>query len=502
MLIHNFLENSADRYPDKKAVVHGDSKYSFIEIEEKANTIANWLKSAGLKKGDRVAILLRNSIDYICSYYGLLKAGAIAVPLNTGLEARGLGAMIESCSPEVLISEKFFKKIIEELLTTFSCRLIAWSDLDKHNEDIFLPDVYSSYSKNRPDIKIIDQDVSSIIYTSGSTGKPKGATLTHLNIVSNTRSIIDYLKITSTDCCMVVLPFYYVYGKTLLNTHFAVSGSVVIDNRFIFPNTVLKTMQKEKTTGFSGVPSTFSILLNRSSLAKMEFPDLRYLTQAGGHMPEEHKRQLMRIFPDKKIFIMYGATEASARLAYLEPDQLEKRINSIGKAISNVEMKIVKEDGRDAEPGEEGEILARGTNITKGYWNDPEETLKILKNGWYYTGDLGKQDAEGYFYITGRKRDMIKVGKFKVSANEIEEILFKHRSIEEAAVIGISDDVLGEAIKAYIVLKKNSSVSKEDITKFCFQRLPKYKIPHQIEFIDALPKNEAGKVLKQKLKLI
>ena len=488
MLIHHFLENSADNFPDKVAVIHGGSRYTFLDIEKKANALANWLISKGIEKGDRVALLLRNSVDYVCSYYGLLKAGAVAVPLNTGLDAKEFGSMIENCAPDVLICETLFSQLLEVPLKSASLRLIVWMD-QKGSNDLYLGDIYGSCSDCRPELPMIDLDLSSIIYTSGSTGKPKGAMLSHLNIVANTRSIVSYLKLNSNDRCMVALPFYYVYGKSLLNTHFSVSGSVVIDNRFIFPNAVLQTMQQENATGFSGVPSTFSILLNRSSFGEMAFPDLRYLTQAGGHMPEV----------DKKIFIMYGATEASARLAYRAPDQLENRIHSVGKAIPNIEIKVVKESGLTARPGEKGEIIARGSNIMRGYWENPEETAKVLKNGWYYTGDIGMLDNEGYFYITGRKRDMIKAGNHKINATEIEEILFQHPVIEEAAVIGVPDDVQGEAIKAYVVVKNNHDLSKEAIIEFCSQILPKHKLPGEIVFIDSMPKNETGKVLKQQL---
>ena len=223
--------------------------------------------------------------------------------------------------------------------------------------------IYSSYSAKRPQVQLIDKDLSSIIYTSGSTGKPKGVMLTHLNIVANTRSIVSYLGLATNDRCMVVLPFYYVYGKSLLNTHFAVSATVIIDNRFAFPNAVLKNMIGEKVTGFAGVPSTYSILLNKSSLAKMNFADLRYLTQAGGHMPASIKKRLVEIFPDQDIYIMYGATEASARLSYLDPKALPNKINSIGKAIANVELRVLGQNGGEATTGEGGEIVAKGSNL-------------------------------------------------------------------------------------------------------------------------------------------
>ncbi len=499
MLIHQFLESSSDAYPDKTAVIHGSALHTYIEIEKKANSMAHWLLESGIKKGDRIGLLLKNSIDYIIAYYGLLKAGAVAVPLNTGIGSEELIPMVKSCTPKVLITEKFFKPIVDEIIQALSFDLVLlYSDMPEEPY-MSIASIYSSYPDTRPQVDVINLDLASIIYTSGSTGKPKGVVLSHLNIATNTRSITSYLHLTQRDRCMVVLPFYYVYGKSLLNTHFSVSASIVIDNRFLFPNAVLQAMVKHEATGFSGVPSTFSILLNRSSIAQMNFPHLRYLTQAGGHMPEAHKRQLMEIFPDKDIYIMYGATEASARLAYLEPSELNNRIRSFGKAIPNVELKIIMENGEFAEPGKEGEVVARGANIMSGYWNDPESTRDVLINGWYHTGDLARQDDMGFFYITGRKRDMIKVGKFKVSANEVEEVLFQHPDVEEAAVIGAPDSLLGEAIIAFVVLNQDSNTPEADLLAFCSQHLPRHKVPESIRKIDKLPKNESGKILKQPL---
>ena len=509
MLIHHFLENSADSYPEKTAVIHKDKRFTYLEIEKKANTLANWLLDAGIKRGDRVAILLRNSVEYIHAYYGALKAGAVVVPMNTGVGSKDLGRMFDNFTPRFLISEVYFLPIIGELIEIGACLFhrIALAGLD---QDQVLPDnmtavsfhsIYKDYPDTRPEITLIDKDISSIIYTSGSTGTPKGVTLTHLNLVTNTRSILSYLKLTSKDRVMAVLPFYYVYGKTLLNIHFAVSGSIIIDNRFAFPNAVLKKMIEEKATGFSGVPSTFSILLNHSAIAKMNFPSLRYMTQAGGNMPPDVKRRLMDIFPDKQIFIMYGATEASARLGYLEPDLLETHMASIGKAIPNVELSIFDETGKELGPGEEGEIAARGTNIMQGYWNAPEETAEVLKNGWYFTGDLGTKDEDGFFYVTGRKKDMIKTGIHKVSAKEIEEILYEYSGIQEAAVVGVADDVLGEAVKAFVVFKgEGGKEDVEDIRLFCRKKLDMHKVPKEIVFIKTMPKNESGKILKQQLK--
>lgn len=509
MLIHHFLENSADSYPEKTAVIHKDNRFTYLQIDKKANALANWLLDRGIKRGDRVAILLRNSVEYIHAYYGALKAGAVVVPMNTGLESKDLWQMFNNCTPRFLISEKYFLPIIGELIEneSYAFYKIAITDI-KPDQDlpeniaaVSCSSIYQNYPDTRPQITLIDKDVSSIIYTSGSTGIPKGVTLTHLNLVTNTRSILSYLKLTSKDRVMSVLPFYYVYGKTLLNIHFAVSGSVIIDNRFAFPNAVLKKMIEENATGFSGVPSTFSILLNHSGIAKMSFPSLRYMTQAGGNMPPDVKRRLMDIFPDKQIFIMYGATEASARLGYLEPDMLETHMASIGKAIPNVELCIFDEKGEEVAIDEEGEIAARGTNIMQGYWNAPDETAKVLKNGWYFTGDLGKRDKDGFFYVTGRKKDMIKTGIYKVSAKEIEEILYEYPGIQEAAVVGAADDVLGETVKAFVVFKKDGKKEAvEKIRLFCRKKMDLHKVPKEIVFIKNMPKNESGKILKQQLK--
>lgn len=505
-LIHHFLENSARTYPYKVAVIHGSESYTFKEVEEMSNKVANYLLNCGIKSGDRCAILLRNSIGYIISYYGALKTGAITVPINTGIDEKEINAMLFDCSPKILITENFFSQKLEGIVHNnppFSFLLLA--DDGEHisigdkSKTFNLYQLLKDYSSQSPPKRIIASAPASIIYTSGSTGSPKGAVLTHFNIVSNTRSIVSYLKLNKNDRIMVVLPFYYVYGKSLLNTHFFVGGSVVIDNRFIFPNLVLKGMVEENVTGFSGVPSTFSILINKSNIRKLNFPHLRYLTQAGGHMPRRIKEELLRIFPDKDIFIMYGATEASARLSYLEPYKLREKIDSIGKAIPEVELKLVKENGKEAEIGEEGEIIARGSNIMLGYWNNPEETKKVLREGWYYTGDLAIQDEEGYLYITGRKKDIVKVGIHKISAKEVEDVLYEHEEIYEAAVIGIQDEVLGEALRAYVVSKNNASIMEEDIINFCESKLPEYKVPKQIFFVDSIPKNESGKVLKQKL---
>jgi len=261
-------------------------------------------------------------------------------------------------------------------------------------------------------------------------------------------------------------------------------------------------MMEQMVTGFSGVPSTFTILLHRSNIRSHKFDHLRYVTQAGGAMAPAIQKEVAKVFHPAKLFIMYGATEASARLSYLDPNDLPRKWGSIGKAIPNVELFIADDKGHPLRQGEQGEIVARGANIMQGYWNHPEETRKVLRNGLYYTGDVGVMDDDGFLFVIGRNKDMIKIGGNRVSAKEIEEVLYEHPDVADAAVIGIYDEILGEAIKAFIVPKNGNLIQDRNdlIMHFLKSKLAPYKLPKYLEFRDTLPKNKSGKVLKMNLK--
>ncbi len=505
--VHSFLEDSAERFPEKEAFFANNQWYTFEYIEKQANQLAHFFIDLGIRKGDRVGFYIENSVEYVITYYAILKIGAITVALNTEATAKNIDYILQDCGVQnLVIGQKFYKRLESLIDKEYLVHFLIWNNgkLKGTKDDPkikFLPEAFRSFPQHRPDKKIIDLDVASIVYTSGSTGRPRGATLTHLNIVTNTRSIVDYLKLTSEDRVMVVLPFYYIYGKSLLNTHFFVGGSVVVDNRFLFPNVVLKTMQEQKVTGFSGVPSTFTILLHRSNVRKMKFDSLRYVTQAGGAMAPAVQKEVAQVFAPAKLFIMYGATEASARLSYLDPEDLPRKWGSIGKGIPNVDLFIADTQGNRLPPGTQGEIVARGANIMQGYWNHPEETRKVLKHGLYYTGDIGVMDEEGFLYVVGRSKDMIKIGGNRASAKEIEDAIYEHPQVADAAVIGVPDETLGEAPKAFVVLKDHNLPDMEqELRNFLAERLASYKIPKYFEFRENLPKNKSGKI--QKLKLV
>jgi long-chain acyl-CoA synthetase len=508
--VHSFIEDAAEQYPEKQALFAEGKWHTYRELDETANRLAHLLAGQGLDRGDRVALLLKNSMEYVVSYYATLKAGGIAVPLNTGNTAADVDFIVRDCGARFLVTTKNLLARIaprsEWMSGSPPARLWVWSETQTAEmaaglpAPTLLPAAIEAESAANPGRRLIDLDTASIVYTSGSTGQPRGVVLSHLNIATNTRSIVDYLELTAADRIMVVLPFFYIYGKSLLNTHFCVGGSVVVDNRFLYPNTVLQTMQEQQVTGFAGVPSTYSILLSRSNVKSWKFDSLRYLTQAGGAMAPAVQKEVAATFAPARLFIMYGATEAAARLSYLDPAELPRKWGSIGKAIPNVELFVADERGNRLGAGQEGEIVARGANLMSGYWNRPEETARVLRNGLYFTGDIGKMDDEGYLYVVGRCTDMIKIGGNRVSAKEIEEALQEHPAVIETAVIGVPDEVLGEAPKAFIVIDPHYRGKIEtELQAFLQKHLTVYKIPRLYELRDALPKNEAGKIQKLKL---
>lgn len=484
-LIHHFLEAHALATPDNVLLIEGQEKHTYATINSNANRLAHSLLNRGIKRGERVALLAKNSAFYIQAYYAILKTGAIAVPLNTAATPDNLRFFLNDCGAAMVLVGTGFERLMPN--DTPSVR------------DVLLQDTPLEAATHNPAIKMIDLDCAAIVYTSGSTGRPRGATLTHLNLVSNTRSIVEYLNLTAADRMCAILPFYYVYGTSLLNTHVAVGASLAIENRVAYPNVILDTLEQHQCTGFAGVPSTFTILLSRSNLAERHLPHLRYVTQAGAAMAPELTKRLLEILPGKDLVIMYGASEASARISYLKPSEISRKLGSIGQAIPNVEVVIRDADGNACGVDEVGEIVVRGANIMQGYWGDSAETSRVLTQHGYHTGDLGRMDAEGFVYVVGRKKDMIKVGAHRVSPKEIEEAIAEFSGVVETAVIGISDEILGEAPHAFVVLQDETIVIKS-LEQHLRRRLPAYKQPKAIEVRQSLPKNESGKIMKEVLR--
>jgi len=504
--IHQFLEQSSTFYPDKIALIYQKQRVTYKEINNQANRLAHMFTKWGINKGDRVILLLENSLEYVVSYYGSLKIGAVIVPISTEIKESGLEFIITETKPKIIITSSTFERVLKNSIMRGCCiekvlirnPKLNWSETPFTMiswDEIFGNEIYEN-----PDISIDEESLASIIYTSGSMGIPKGVMLSHRNIVSNTHAICQYLELSDNDIQMVVLPFFYVMGKSLLNTHFAVGGTVVINNMFLYPATVLNQMIDEKVTGFSGVPSTYAYLLHRSPLLSNsdKLSNLRYCSQAGGHMAKQLKIALRQTLPDHtKIFIMYGATEASARLTYLDPSYYETKMESVGKEIPKMTIKIIGEEGTELPAGSIGELVAQGPSIMAGYWNDPDTTAKVLDVQGYHTGDLGYKDQDGFIFITGRKDNQLKVGGHRINPQEIEDVILETDLVFEAFVTGYPDKLLGYKLMAVAAAKKEG-INDQTILAVCAQRLPRYKVPEKMVMVSSLPKKLSGKIDKEK----
>ena len=512
MLVHRLLADAASHAPDAVALIEPHRKTTYGQLDQLADRCAALLQGAGVRRGDRVLVALENCAELVAMYFGTMKAGAVAVPLPVGPKSDRLARVVRDCEPTVAVVDAAAGREIGATHPLGAVPVVFVLDgptgagspsaaVPATAQVRSLAQALDMCPEQPAPVRSIDSDLAAIIYTSGSTGEPRGVMLTHRNIVSNTRSIVEYLALTARDSVMCVLPFYYVYGLSLLHTHVAVGGTVVIDNRFAFPNVVLRAMQEHAVTGLAGVPSTFALLLHRSALGDIELPSLRYVTQAGGNMPTARIVEWRERGPAVPLYVMYGATEASARLTYLDPARLTDKPGSIGKPIPNVEIVILTDDGRSAAPYEIGELIARGSNISRGYWNDPKETEEKFGPLGYRTGDLGYADNEGFLFLVGRRHDMLKVGAHRVGAKEIEDIVHEFPGVIEATVVGAPHDLLGEVPVAFVALREGSDAQIEALKAFCRSRLPAHKLPAQFIIVKELPKlGGVGKIDRARLR--
>ncbi len=447
--------------------------------------MADWLtREVGQDK--HIILMSVNNIFFLTSYLAIIKSGNICIPLDPGIEKENFSYIKELTNPALI----FLTRDIERRLGLPSDKYI-------------FPDILSS---PMPEGKTLIQDnfdrerCAEIIFTSGSTGKPKGVMISHKNLIANTESIISYLKLSADDRMLVVLPFYYCYGLSLLHTHLRAGGSIAFNNSFIFLGGVIRDLRDLKCTGFAGVPSHFQILLRKSdSFRKSVFPDLKYVTQAGGKLAPIFIDEFRESFPDVKFIVMYGQTEATARLSYLPPELYEAKKGSMGKGIPNVELKVVDETGKSIKPGETGEVIARGDNIMSGYFADDEATNHALKNGWLYTGDLGTVDADGYIYLTARKKEIIKVRGKRISPKEIEAVILAIPEVIDCSIEGIENEIEGEMLKATVVIRKDAKerITSDSIRRHCSKHLVQYKIPQAYEIQEELTISPTGKKIKK-----
>ena len=479
-----FFEHTAGL---EKPFLVGKEEITYKDLYGSCISLAEWIKGK-VGFGQHIFLLSANNVFFLKAYLAIIKSGNICIPLDPSIEKENFRYIHDLTHPKLV----FLTPDVERRLELGSSSINVMPDSEAFTASII--------SEDGPEKEFDLERCAEIIFTSGSTGKPKGVMISHKNLIANTSSIVEYLQLTPADRMLVVLPFYYCYGLSLLHTHLRVGGSMVFNNAFIFLGGVLKSLIDYKCTGFAGVPSHFQILLRKSdSFKQTKFPDLRYVTQAGGNLPPIFIDEFREAHPDIRFVVMYGQTEATARLSWLPPEVYDRRKGSMGKGIPGVKLRVVTDQGEPIKPGETGEVIARGDNIMMGYFNDEEGTKNAIRNGWLYTGDLGTVDENGYIYLTARSKEIIKVRGKRISPKEIEAVILALPEVIDCTIEGVEDEIEGEILKATVTVRKDSIgvVTKETLIQHCSQHLALYKVPQVYEFKDDLTISPTGKKIKK-----
>ena len=518
-LVHEWLSRSARRFPDKVALVCGEQRWTYKALDQRADHLATALLDAGVARQDRVAVLMDNCAETVISLYGILKAGGVFIILAGSLKGAKLRYILENSGANVLITHTSKAKVVCNALSEGTGdRKLIWIGPKKRipeqllKSSLIWDEIFSEFDDkiayDQKDSRLprcIDVDLATLIYTSGSTGEPKGVMSTHHNMISAARSIVQYIGNVEDDIILDVLPLSFDYGLYQVIMAFMFGGTVVLERSFLYLHSILERIAQEKVTGFPIVPTIVAMLLKLQDLKKYDFSTLRYMTNTGAALPVEHIRRLRDMFPHVTMISMFGLTECK-RVSYLPPEELESIPSSVGKAMPNCEVFVVDENGSEVAPGETGELIIKGSNVMQGYWADPEITAKTYKDGQYpsgrilHSGDYFRQDERGFLYFLGRKDDMIKSKGERISAKEVENNISSMEGVAEVAVIGVPDEIFGQAIKAYIVSAPDVELPERQVLKYCAANMEIFMVPKYIEFMDSLPKTPNGKIDKKQLK--
>jgi acyl-CoA synthetase (AMP-forming)/AMP-acid ligase II len=513
--LQDWLFGHAERRPEAPAVATPTERLSYGDLAQRVRALAGHLAATGVGPGDRVLLALPNSPATVVVGLAIHAVGGVAAEVNRawgpevleailarsgvrqafvwGRDARTWGAVLSRQGiPNLWV---IHSRALPPALTDALGHPSPFLVLEDGRLDPTLGEPPPA-----PAPRLRPEDPALVLYTSGSTGVPRGVVQTFGNVNANSRSIVQYLGLGPEDRAMVILPLYYCYGRSVLQTHLLAGGSIFLDPRFAFPRVVLETIASEGCTGFAGVPLTFEIVRRQVDVASIAFPRLRYLTQAGGAMAPETIAWVRQAFRPARLFVMYGQTEATARLSYLPPEDGERKNGSIGVAIPGVELRVVDDSGGELPRGSVGHLVARGDNVTLGYLDEPEETAAILHDGWLWTGDLARRDDDGFFFHEGRSKEILKIGGHRVSPVSIEQAVARHPAVAEVAVVGVPHDLMGEVPAAYYVARDATGPTDEDLRQFCREHLPPYMVPVRFTRVESLPRNEAGKLLRAQLR--
>ena len=505
------LHESAKNSAEKPAYYFMGQASTYAELDGAITKFASGLEKLGIKQGDHIALLLGNSPHFIISLYGALRLGVTVIPINPIYTADEIGYILNNGDVKAVVALDLALPLVEKV-HAFLPKIEQYVFCETKPESLVQSEIenLSVYPKMKSFSEVValgeltfqgpelnDDDVAIILYTSGTTGKPKGAMLTHRNLYSNAKDVADYLKMNNDDRVVTVLPMFHVFCLTVALNAPLLSGATLLIAPKFSPKEIFALIKGYEATVFAGVPTMYNFLYQFPDGHPDDLKSLRLCISGGASLPVA----LLKNFEQKFNVLVsegYGLSEASP-VSCFNPLDRPRKPGSIGTSILRVENKVVDELGEDVPVGSVGELIVRGPNVMKGYYKMPEETAATIRNGWLHTGDMARMDEEGYFYIVDRKKDLIIIGGYNVYPREVEEVIYNHPDVVEVAVVGVPEPNQGEAINAYVV-SKNPKLSKEQIIEYCKEHLAKYKVPTTIEFLEELPKNTTGKILRRALK--
>ena len=498
------LELNAERYPDKECLIGLGKRLTYREVDERVKSLARGLMDLGLGRGDIIGILLYNCCEYMEITFAVNRIGAVWLPLNFRLAGEEFHYILENAGAKALITEKEFLAVISPIchrLPELKHCLLLGADIPEGW--IGYEGLIETHQKSDiPHAEVDMDDLHRLVYTSGTTAHPKGVMLTYGNLYWKNIGHILTFSITEKDRTLVVGPFYHVGGMDLPATAtLYVGGSLVILRGFDTVET-LRAIDREKVTNLWLSPAMTIRLFQEATFDQYDVSSVRFIIDGGEKMPTTLIKQFKERFPNAWFADAYGLTETVSGDTFLAKDKMLDKIGSVGKPCPHLHVRVVDENGNDVPPHEMGEIILKGPKVFKGYWKNPEATAKAIKEGWFYTGDMGSLDEDGYLYILDRKKDIIISGGENIASPEVERVIYEHPAVLEAAIIGIPHPKWLEVPKAYVVLKPGTQMTAQELIEHCTKKLAKFKVPKEVDFVDQLPRNPSGKVLKRDLRVL
>lgn len=501
LLIGELLKRARHRTPDREAFICGDVRLTYRQMDDRATHLAGWLQEKKIHKGVKVGFLLKNGLPMVETFFGISLAGGVGVPINFRLVAKELEYIINNSDSEIILVDAEYVKAIDSIRKNIPKvrHIVVVGEQNPSHEFITYDSIFEQESNYNPCKGLQDSDPGMIVYTSGTTGRPKGAVLSHKNLCLNRIFVLWETGTPLYTKQLIVLPMFHVAGIATVIKNCLINGTAVIHRDFEAEN-VLKTIEEEQINSIVLVPAMWNFLFQVPNIEKYDVSSMKECSSGAAICPVSLKKRIMGFFKNAQYSEAFGQTETSPTSTSLTHDDALRKTTSVGRPIMGVEVRIVDDQMNDVPVGEVGEIVYRGPTIMQGYYNNPEATREATRGGWFHSGDLVKADEEGFIYVVDRKKDMIISGGENIYPAEIEEVLYSHPSILECAIVGIPDEKWGESVKAFIVVKPNYVLTEEEVIAHCGEYLASYKKPKFVEFIEQLPRNAGGKVLKTMLR--